>query len=130
MSQGRTCAHQTVRYERECSQRKHPRAEELISGEMSAFEKGGHGRVVHGTYKSKLHNRNSKKGGKKEKGKDGVKRRKEKKKWRKMKKTEDKKNHVRTDPIVQNTPETTSRAHEALKAGLDRNESSEPITSL
>ena len=47
-----------------------------------------------------------------------------------MKKNEDKKNHARTDPIVQNTPETTSRAHEALKAGLDRNESSEPITSL
>ena len=69
-------------------------------------------------------------GGKKGKRKRRGKKKKRKKKWRKMKKTEDKKNHVRTDPMVQNTPETTSRAHEALKAGLDRNESSEPITSL
>jgi hypothetical protein len=35
-----------------------------------------------------------------------------------------------TDPTVQNAPDTTNRAHEALKAGRERKESSVPMTSL
>ena len=49
-----TYAHQTVRYERKCSESKHPRAEQLIGGEMSAFEKWSHWWIIHSTYECKL----------------------------------------------------------------------------